>query len=684
MAYLNSTNKKWGIITGIIAALIVAIALFEYAGWPFLAAPLEKQLSSLLNRQVSLVSDNLNNTSLINQQDNQMPTVKLFRVSFIGGLTLQSPELHIAAPAWSKTPHFIEAENVKLKLRYVDVWRAYNGQPVRVKSLQATKLDGYLERRSDGRASWQFSDKPTDPSHPLQLPLFDELLVANGLLHIDDVPLKAKIEAKVTLANNVNEALPNASISNELKSNTLTASAIGSYHDLPLKIQLLSTRVRSSNNSRSAKLPVAITFDATVGRANLTFKGTTADVMHMDNFAGSFSLKGPSLAAVGDLLGVTLPTTAVFNSNGVIEKQELIWRAKISSLAIGDSRLNGNFSYDRSLSVPLLKGQLGGKRLVITDLGPAFGATPDAKNSNKVLPSRPFDLASLRKMNADVMVNIQYLDLKSSFLEPLKPLKGHIQLKNGVLSLNDIKALTADGRLTGDMGLDGRGPNALWDAKLAWSGVRLERWVKQKRADGLPPYISGKLSGGALLQGQGKSTAEILASLNGSIRSELYQGKVSHLGIEVAGLDVAESLGLLFKGDDALPVQCAVVDLHATDGVFTPRAMVVDTTDSTVWVDGSLSLATETLNLRAMSLPKDFSPLTLRAPLNVTGQFSNPQVSLEKSRVGLKLAASVLLAIVNPLAAVIPLLDSGDTKEAKQRAAGCLVIMQKNTKAPVK
>ncbi|MDO8969466.1 MAG: hypothetical protein Q7U74_02190, partial [Saprospiraceae bacterium] len=151
----------------------------------------------------------------------------------------------------------------------------------------------------------------------------------------------------------------------------------------------------------------------------------------------------------------------------------------------------------------------------------------------------------------------------------------------------------------------------------------------------------------------------------------------------VAGLDVAESLGVFFKGDDALPVQCAVVDLQADNGLFTPRAMVLDTTDSTVWVEGSLSLATETLNLRAMSLPKDFSPLTLRTPVNITGQFSDPEVSLEKKPLGLKLAASVVLAIVNPLAAVIPLLDSGDTKEAKQRAAGCLSIMQKNTQAPV-
>ena len=172
----------------------------------------------------------------------------------------------------------------------------------------------------------------------------------------------------------------------------------------------------------------------------------------------------------------------------------------------------------------------------------------------------------------------------------------------------------------------------------------------------------------------------MLASLNGNVRSELHQGAVSHLGLEVAGIDLAQSVGALLKGDDALPVQCAVVDLQAKQGVFTPRAMVLDTTDTTIWVDGSLSLATETLNLRAMALPKDFSPLALRTPVNVTGTFSNPKVSLEKTPVALRLGASVLLAIINPIAAVIPLLDTGDNKEAKQRAAGCASMMKKNIK----
>ena len=689
---MNYAQHKWNIIAALMAVLIIGLALCERAGWPFLAAPLEKQLTSWMNRQVrfdasepaKLAKTQLNHDVNGHNNSNAQP----FRVTFLGGLTLKTTRLTIAAPAWSSKPYFIDGHNMLLKCRYIDIWRAYRGQPLHIKSLQAFKLDSYIERLADGRASWQFSNKSDAQTKRVIFPSFDQLLVSNGLIHIIDAPLKSNIEAKLTLVGNSpapslpTSGLPTSSMptSSSPASNfsKLTATATGRFKALPLKIELVSTGALANSPTsmvNSNKIPVAMTLNATVGRANLRFKGTTEDLMQPSNFAGNFKLSGPSLAAVGDFMGVTLPTTAIFNSNGAIEKQDTMWNININQMAIGGSRLNGRFSYDKSLTTPLLKGQLHGK-LVITDLGPAFGANADDKKTNKVLPKRPFDLASLGKMNADVAVDMQYLDLKTSFLEPFKPLQAHLTLRNAILTLKNIKTETADGRLTGDMRLDGRGLQAIWDANLAWNGVRLERWIKQKRANGLPPYISGKLNGKATLKGQGKSTSEILASLNGNIRSELNQGAVSHLGVEVAGLDVAQAIVVLFKGDDALPIQCAVVDLQAKNGLLTPRVMVVDTTDTTVWVDGSLSLATETLNLRAMALPKDFSPLTIRTPLHVNGSFANPDVSLEKKPVGIKLAAAALLALINPLIAVLPLLDTGDTTQAEQRAAGCKQLMK--------
>lgn len=91
-----------------------------------------------------------------------------------------------------------------------------------------------------------------------------------------------------------------------------------------------------------------------------------------------------------------------------------------------------------------------------------------------VLPDRPFDLNALRS-NANVLIDMDDLDLKSRLLEPLRPLHTHLRLTSGVLTLRDPDARTGQGQLKGDLALDGRAAKAAWNANLRWDGVRLER-----------------------------------------------------------------------------------------------------------------------------------------------------------------------------------------------------------------
>ncbi|WP_367849321.1 AsmA family protein [Rhodoferax sp. WC2427] len=667
------TGSRWRV--GLVAVLLCGaggVAVGEWLGWPFLAAPLQNFLSDKLDRKVRFADEGAAATG--------------FAVRFLGGIRLQAPLLQIAAPAWSTAPYMLRAEDVALELGYSDLWRAYQGEPVRIHSLQARTLDGNIERMADGRASWQFGKTPpaAQPDSPTRLPQFGTLRVTNGLVHYTDAPLSVLMDATLSL-------LPGSVAADGQTTSLVKVEAKGRYRKQPLKIVLSSSAVLPSEGGNTSVLPVVVNLNATVGRAQLDFNGMAPDALKPQDFSGRFSLNGPSLAAVGDPLGVTLPTTEAFKTNGTLVKTGSRWQVVVNDATVGASRLHGAFRYESAGRVPMLSGKLGGSRLLLADLGPVVGttatemadtATPVANNARakgRVLPDRPFDLPSLRAMNANVLIDIGEVNLNTSYLEPLQPLAVHLELDGGVLRLHDLVARTAQGQLRGDLALDGRGEKALWTADLRWDGVRLERWIKVARADGAPPYVSGQLYGQAKLAGQGRSTAQILASLQGTARTTLRNGTVSHLGVELAGLDIAQSLGMLVKGDDALPVRCAVADLVAKDGNFRPKVMVVDTTDSAVWVDGSLSLATEALDLRAVVVPKDFSPLSVRTPIRVQGTFSQPQVSLEKEPLAKKAAASLLLALVNPLAAVIPWVDLGDADAAKRGASGCAALTQRST-----
>ena len=663
-------GRKWCVgLAVVLVCAVSAVALGEWLGWPFLAGPLQNLLSDKLDRKVRFSGEGTPKTG--------------FAVRFMGGVHLTAPLLNIAAPDWSNTPYMLQAEDVALELRYVDMWRAYRGEPIRIHSLQARTLDSNMERMVDGQASWQFGVRPTPVNNVLTgLPQFGTLRITNGLVHYADALLATSMDATLSL-------VPGTVSADGQSTSLAKVEANGSYRKLPLRILLSSSAELSSKGSKPSALPVAVVIHATVGRALLDFKGMAPDALQPQNFSGRFTLQGPSMSAVGDPIGVTLPTTTSFKTDGALVKTGGRWQVVIDAATVGASHLKGAFTYE-SGRVPTLSGKLSGSRLLLADLGPVVGTTstemadaaaPMAINTQvkgRVLPNRPFDLAALRVMNANVLINIDEVNLNTKYLEPLQPLLVHLRLADGVLTLNDLVARTAQGQLRGKLALDGRAKTALWTADLRLDAVQLERWFKFTRSKGAPPYVSGQLFGEAKLSGLGRSTAEILASMQGTARITLRNGTVSHLGVELAELDIAHGLGTLVKGDDALPVECAVADLVAQGGKFRPRVMVVNTANSAMWIDGSLSLATEALDLRAVVIPKDFSPMTMRTPIRVQGTFSKPEVSLEKTPLAQKAVASLLLALVNPLAALIPWVDPGDADAAKRGAIGCAALMKRS------
>ena len=672
--------RGWRRVGAVLLVLVVALGVCEGLGWPFLAAPMQHGLSTALHRDVGFADDS-----------QAEPNV---RFHLLGGLGLTADYLRIGAPAWSSAPAMVRAHEVQLTLGYADLWRAYRGQPLQVRSLRAARLDGQLERLADGRASWQFGAAPM--VHP---PVFGHLRIGSGAIAYRDARMSTQGEVQFSLNDGVGPPtaggqpgrLPGVQSG---AATGLQLKASGTYRTLPLHIEVQAASVLSALADDAVLRPVAVSVDARVGRASLLFKGTATDALHLSALQGQFTVRGPSLAAVGDPFGVTLPTTGPFHTEGRLVKQGAVWNVVLDQMGIGSSRLAGAFTFDPRPSLPLLSGRLSGSRLALADLGPAVGAAVNTQGASpaaaqrvsavpgRLLPDREFDLPALRAMNANVLIDIERVDLGSGLLEPLRPLRAHLLLTDGLLTLRDIDARTGQGQLNGLLQFDGRPVLALWTADVRWSGVRLESWIHQVRANQGPPWATGSVSGQARLAGQGKSTAAILGSLRGGVRMNLAGGSVSHLAVEAAGLDIAQGLGLLIKGDDALKIECLVADFGAEQGILRPRALVIDTVDSTLWMDGSVSLATEAIDLRVVVAPKDFSPLTLRSPIHLTGSLATPSLSVDKGKLGARLGASALLALLNPLAALIPLIDVGNRDDASRAAHQCQSLAKRMAARP--
>lgn len=666
-----SRRRAWSwSLLGLAAAVLVAFVACEALGWPFLVGPAQRLLADTLKRDVRLAD----------APDHG-------RIRLLGGLRIDIPMLEIGSAAWSKDPYFLHAENAQLRVSYSALWRAHRGDALDIKRLHADRLVVHAERRADGMASWQFGEPKAQQEKGTRLPRVRSLSVADGQLTVVDAPLKADIHAEVRLADQDTAApLPADAASAPRSLTGLVVRAKGTYGGFPVEGRLRSIGVMPLLVSDDDAPPVPVALRIDTGRAGFRFQGTVTDVLKLEGMTGRVRVNGPSLSAVGDPLGVTLPTTGPFEIDGRVAKRGEVWNVLVDDATVGNSRLNAALTYDLRPKVPRLSGRVAGPRLLLADLLPSIGVgpapapavapeqKPPKRPGDRVLPNRAFDLPSLSAMDADVVLAFERAELGRIFALPLEPLRAHLTLADGKLAITDLVARTADGSLAGAVSLDGKPKLALWDSDLRWSGVRLERWLNQGRPADKPPYVTGRLIGQAKLKGQGRSTAEILGSLDGTVVTRIVEGKVSHLAVEGAGLDLAQALGVMVKGDELLTIDCALVDLQAKQGVLRPRAMVVDTRDSTIWADGTLSLAEENMDLRAVVTPKDFSPLALRTPLRVQGSFSDPKISLEKAPLARKVGTSVLLGLLNPLAALIPLVDVGERQPSGE---GCNALLER-------
>lgn len=652
-----------------LALLVLAgvVAVCEWRGWPFLREPLQRTISERLDREVRVGP--------------------AFRLHLVGPLRVRTDLLQLGPPRWApqgEGERFFEAREVYLELPWSTVWNvavSKKPQPLRISALEVGSFDATLWRRDDGRANWEFRLPKKQASQPAMLPEFGRLLVRNGRLTLDDAPTGLKLRADAQTS----EGLAAGGEAG------LNIRGDGHYKEGEFDFAMHSKGVLPLVTPEGAGLPVPITLQGRTSQGRLKFDGQARDILHLQALAGSFQVSGSSLGKVAAPFHITLPTTAPFEAEGRLGKNGDVWKAEFARFEVGSSRLAGEFSFDRRPQVPLLSGVLRGSRLDLKDLGPAFGAPSGGapnppRPQGRFFPDKAFNIPSLQQMNADVRVDLRLADLHTSLLEPLSPLQGRILLRDGMLKIDQLVARTSGGEIHGLLGLDGRNvQQPRWSGDLRVSGVQLAQWLKLHDGQAKPDnaaargekpatrYVSGRLGGHFRFTGTGRSVADMVGSLDGSLAAWVNDGAISHLALEAAGLDLAQAIGVVVKGDDALPMQCAVTQFTARDGVLHTDVALLDSRDTTLIVNGDVSLAKEQLALTAQAYPKDFSPAALRAPIHVEGPFRQPHVRLEKKPIAVKAAAAAALGtLVTPLAALIPLVDPG-----KKAPMGCQQAMER-------
>ena len=175
----------------------------------------------------------------------------------------------------------------------------------------------------------------------------------------------------------------------------------------------------------------------------------------------------------------------------------------------------------------------------------------------------------------------------------------------------------------------------------------------------------GQINGDFDLKGKGNSVGRMFTTADGRVSLVVENGEISKLLMEQIGLHLVEILQLKILGDKTIKLRCGVADFGVKSGIMEVNALVLDTEVSTIVGRGHIDLGQEKLDLTLMPKTRNTSPVALRSPIYIRGTFSDPEVSLDKGRVAARGVGAVALALINPLLALLPLVETGPGLESE-------------------
>ncbi|WP_063532485.1 AsmA family protein [Burkholderia sp. MSMB1589WGS] len=423
---------------------------------------------------------------------------------------------------------------------------------------------------------------------------------------------------------------------------------------------------------RDASRPFPLQADVKAGDTRLAIVGTLTDPVHLAAIDLRLWLQGTSMSHLYPLTGVTLPDTPPYATEGRLighfKRGASTFRYENFNGRVGGSDLRGTLTYQQRAPRPLLSGELVSNLLQFSDLAPIVGADTAASKAQRgdttkqppgrVLPVETFRTDRWRALDADVKFTGRKL-VKSAAL-PITDLYTHIVMTDGVLSLEPLKFGVAGGSLATTAHLDGGAAPLKGRFAVAARHLKLRQLFPTQK---VMQSAFGEINGDAALSATGNSPAALAATSSGEVKMLMTNGAISRLLMEAAGLNVANVLYEKMFGGQDVKINCAAVDFVATNGLLDTKLFAFDTDDALINIDGPIDLRNESMNLKVHPHTKGFRVFSLRSPLYMKGTFKNPDVGVDAGALALRAGAMVGLGLVNPLAALIPLIAPSNNKD---------------------
>lgn len=674
-----------GVLLVLVLALILFVALFD---WNRLKPTIDDKVSAAIGRPFVIHG----NLSAAWQRE---PSEHGLR-GLIPWPTFTARTITIGNPSWTKRPQLVELGGLQFRISPLPLLLHHLYIPY----VQLTGLHVDLERNSHGDANWLFNfQQGTQPSSwkltlgtigfdkgdialddaKSRLDLQVTITPLQQAIPYDQLVAQAASDARADVGKDVGKDVNTEQTNPDASSNAKHAvyqfawTASGSYQDAPVNG---SGKTGAVLALQRADQPFPVQARLHVGDSKIALVGTLTDPMHLGALNLRLWFGGTSMAKLYPILGITLPDTPPYATEGHLSAEMHANGSRFSYRnfrgRVGETDLNGNLEVVTGGPRMKLTGDLHSKLLRFVDLGPLVGADSQTQKAQrgdttkqptqKALPVEQFHTNRLRTMDADVSFDAARIDHPPSL--PIDALSTHVYLNNGVLKLDPLHVLAAGGTVDGNLSMDGNVQPVSSAFDLRARHLQLKQLFPTVKA---MQSSFGEINADLSLKGVGSSVSGLLSNADGEMKLLMNNGVISKTLLEAAGLNVANVVAGKLFGDKDVHINCAAADLAGTHGAFDSRLFVFDTTDATINVTGTINFNNEHMDLDVTPHTKGLRVFSLRSPLYVKGTFKDPDVGVKPGPLLLRGGGAVALGVLaTPAAALLALIVPSHGQEQNQ------------------
>lgn len=533
-----------------------------------------------------------------------------------------------------------------------------------------------LEKKSDDDNNWQFPALTTanvakeaiEPDDRHDFPLIGILELREGKVIYRDAIKGLSLDLDLdTVIGEGGEGDSGKSQRN------FTVAGTGSIQDQKFELEASGESLETLRDS-TRDYPLRLRL--VMGETEVVVDGNFRDPIKLTGVDASLNITGDNMANLFYLTAIPLPPTPRYSLSGQLGKKDGVWGYEGFEGKVGGSDLSGDLTYDTRGERGFLKANLTSELLDSEDLGGFIGlppageaATPEQKQaaaekeaSPNLIPDVPLTVERLRATNLDVTLHAARIEAPNL---PFKGMDVRFDLQDGLLKLDPLKVVLADGTIDGTIAVDAQQDNPPMKMDLNLRNLSLGQFFAGTRfADTTEGLFGGRIT----LAGQGASLAEVLATSDGELAIVMTQGRISLLLMEASDLDIGQALPLFLGQDKSTRIRCGLADFVVEDGLLTSDVVVLDTDDSVLVGKMTIDMKDEVISAKLDAKPKDNSLFALRIPLVVSGRLKEPEVGLDGERTLSRGAAAVALgALLTPFAAILPFVESGDAENTDCR-----------------